>query len=234
MSAATRMWIIATALASVAIIALGWFLGISPQLAATATANEDRAAVTAQNDAATARIAALKTRFDGIAQTQATLDALRIALPEGAEYADLVDELDGFARHRHVDIIQYRADEPILPLELQSTMTETASSGTPTPLPAGIAVDGLVAIPLTLTLHGDFDDITAFVGDVESGTRLFFVASAKVSDNDTTGEDSQLSGYAYSVTAAGAGDASAGADDTAAAPATGGDVAEPDSGDAVQ
>ena len=60
-----RMWIVGAVLAIVAVLALGWFLGISPQLDEARAANTDRQNVEIQNAAYAAQLETLKKQFEG-------------------------------------------------------------------------------------------------------------------------------------------------------------------------
>ena len=51
-TASTRIWTFATVFVIIIVIALGWFVGISPKLADAARFDADRQAVVIQNDAA--------------------------------------------------------------------------------------------------------------------------------------------------------------------------------------
>jgi len=64
-SASTRVWSFATVLLIIVVVALGWFLGISPKLAEAARFDSDRLAVQAQNEVTRAgRMAARVTITD--------------------------------------------------------------------------------------------------------------------------------------------------------------------------
>jgi len=62
-SASTRVWSFATVLLIIVVVALGWFLGISPKLAEAARFDSDRLAVQAQNEVTRAAIAQLECRL---------------------------------------------------------------------------------------------------------------------------------------------------------------------------
>jgi hypothetical protein len=79
---ATRLITGLGAIAVVAVVALGWFLGVSPLLAQAAQSDSDRADVVTQNDALRAELVILKAQFDNIAEYEERLALLNVLIPD--------------------------------------------------------------------------------------------------------------------------------------------------------
>jgi Tfp pilus assembly protein PilO len=77
----------------VAIVAMGWFLGVSPKLAEAATAGQQKAAAEAQNVVHESEIAVIKKQFDQLPALKSQLAVLRAAVPEGSGMSAFLDEL---------------------------------------------------------------------------------------------------------------------------------------------
>jgi hypothetical protein len=80
-----RAWYFGAAVAAIAAIVLGWFLGIQPQLAAATASDAQRIAVLADNNQKEAALAELKKQYEGIDDLRAQLEELRESLPADAD-----------------------------------------------------------------------------------------------------------------------------------------------------
>ena len=138
-----RLWIIGSVLIMVTVVALGWILGIQPQLSAAATATVERLAVEEVNDAHEAALVKLKSDFADIEQLNQELTALSRSVPFGAEVPDYVDQLDALAKASNVtvtgisvaDATAYTPVAPVAPVTEPAAPGSTSTS-TPTPTPA--------------------------------------------------------------------------------------------------
>jgi len=78
---ANRIWYLIGGVAIIAILALGWFLGVSPQLAAAGTADAERATVEEENAAQNAILAQMKEQFAQLDVLTAELEELQVNVP---------------------------------------------------------------------------------------------------------------------------------------------------------
>jgi Tfp pilus assembly protein PilO len=194
-----RFRLLLAAVLSIGILALGWILGVAPQLEAAALARADRVSVEAQNEVHRARIVELQAQFARIDETRAELAALQLQIPEGSDLPGFVDELTAIATAHNVKVTKYAAEEPLSPLAVQAAIAPPVAEPAPTePAPApddaasaasstnitttvaATTTENLFAIPVSLSLSGTDLDVCAMLADLEAGPRLFFVTSAKI------------------------------------------------------
>jgi Tfp pilus assembly protein PilO len=132
-----RIRLLLAAVLSIGILALGWILGVAPQLEAAALARADRASVEAQNEVHRARIVELQAQFARIDETRAELAALQLQIPEGSDLPGFVDELTAIATAHNVQVTKYTAEEPLSPLAVQAAIAPPVAEPAPTePAPA--------------------------------------------------------------------------------------------------
>jgi hypothetical protein len=113
--ALTRLRVLAAALGSAGILALAFVLGVSPQLAARASAAEQQATVDAANERHRAELEVLRAQFNRIDSTRATLAELRRSIPDTTSMPDFVDQVTAAAAAHSVTLVTYAAQEPLLP-----------------------------------------------------------------------------------------------------------------------
>lgn len=148
-----------------------WFLGVSPKLTDAAKANTDRAAVETQNAAHQAAVAALKEQSENLPALQADLDELRAAVPGEAALPELISQLNRNAIAHGVTITSLTVADPVpylVPPEVAEDSELAAAS-------ASLSADNFLTIGIGLDLTGTFDDVMAFVSDLQSGERLYLV-----------------------------------------------------------
>ena len=232
-----RLWTIGALLAMVAVVALGWFLGIQPQLASASTASQNLATTQTQNAASSASLAKLKSDFEGIANLKQNLAALRDSVPSSAQISALVTELDSLAGEHQVlvksiGVSDAKAYTP--PLVVAATpAAATSSNPSPTPTPAltgapvsapatptapvlvtnpKITAANFIAIPVQLAITGPYSNVLDFVRGLQTGPRLFLVTALSTkssTDKVAAGSvDATVGGIVYVLLANGASEAS--------------------------
>jgi Tfp pilus assembly protein PilO len=208
-----RMWIIGTALLVVATVALGWTLGISPQLKAAATAAVETVSVDGQNVKNEADLEALKEKFSDIDSIRAELDALNISLPRDPQLATFIRQINSLAA-QHAVTVQMITPTPakiFAPEEAPAAApaaddaaeapaaTDTddvATTGTDDAAAAAAEevaratknVEGgaLVTIGMTIVVGGSYDAVLAFTQGLQQGDRLFMATGVSVADSGDT------------------------------------------------
>jgi hypothetical protein len=204
-----RMRLILAVVLSVGIVVLGWMLGVAPQLETVSVARADRAVVEVQNDAHRARLVELQAQFARIDETRAELVALQKQMPTGNQLPDFVDELTAMAHAHSIDVVQYTAEEPLSPLELQAAIAPAPAEPAPATVTAAApeTPHNLFAIPVSLSLRGTDTNVRAMLADLQAAARLFFVTSATIAaepvdsgpDASADASLSEVRGYVYVV-----------------------------------
>lgn len=206
-----RMWVIGSVLAIVVTIAAGWFIGISPQLVAASTANNDSATVMAANSRNEILLAKLKRDYANIDAIKNQVSTLQQSVPTTASISSFVTELNTLANARKITLktISVSDAKPYTP-----TTQATASKGSGTTYPQTnpkITTTNFVIIPVQIGVTGDYAKVLDFVNDLQSGRRLYLVSAlstmgatnskgVKGSPTFTGGSqkvDSSITGYIY-------------------------------------
>ncbi|MFN4002489.1 hypothetical protein [Microcella sp.] len=199
-SAATRIWTFATVLIMIVVVALGWFLGVSPKLADAARFDSERLGVQAQNDLARAAIAQLQQDFEQIDELLLELAFLREEFPTEAEYDSAVEELVRGLLSEGLTLQNLAINEP--------APTSAAPVDEGAEPPAG-EVDGAGALPTgsllqvstTVTVNGDLPSILAFIEALQQSPRFAVIATGDFSNGSSEdGGDMTFSMIIYVVT----------------------------------
>jgi Tfp pilus assembly protein PilO len=171
-----RIWMIGTVLVMVAVVALGLLLGIQPQLAAIATADDARGAVETTNAGQAAVLAKLQADFAGIDTLKADLAPLEASVPSGTQMPRFVNQLNALAGSTAVTLIGITVADAapyVEPTALAATGTGVAAA--PPVTNALITANNFASLAVHITVTGSFDHALDFVSGLQSGERLFLV-----------------------------------------------------------
>lgn len=211
----TRLVSIAMGLLAVGVLALGWFLGISPILAQAAAADAQRTSVELQNAQLAADLVSLKADFETIDEARAELEVLGEAVPANAATAQLSAQISGAASSTGAAITSLTFNNPSLytPEAAEGAASTTgALAGT---APSGALLTRLYTMTISGTVLGTTDQVTQFLAALQGLPRLVVVTDVRVSG---PGEARTMDFSAAALILA---DASAAVDATATSPAGG-------------
>jgi len=189
-AASTRIWTFATVIIMIAVVALGWFLGISPKLADAARFEAERQSVQAQNDLARAVIAQLQADFENLDELLLELADLREEFPTDAQYDVAVEELLTSLLTVGLGLQNIAINEPapttavVLEEDAPPPVTEVDGDGI---LPAG----SLLRVPVGVTVTGPLSSILAYIDALQKSPRFSIV---------TQGDYTVLDGETGSIT----------------------------------
>lgn len=170
-----KLWIVIAAVLGVGVLAMGWFLGVSPKLDEMYAANEQRASVEAQNRLHEARVAELKKQFEQIDELKEELSALQVALPRGDELSTFLGQLHELEASSGVVLTRFVASDG---------QRYAAAAGATTD--ALVTKDNFIAITIDLNVRGTREQVIDFLSDLQYGKRLFLVTKLTVAQD--TGE----------------------------------------------
>lgn len=224
-----RLWTIGCILVMVAVLVGGIFLGVQPQLAAAAAANQQRESVEASNAGQAAVLEQLKTDFDGIDVLKAELEPLSASVPSGTRMPALVNQIHALAGATQVTLDGLTVSDatPYTPVEAPAAESESEPPAEPTPATAAptagvppvtsplITAANFASLAVTVTVTGSYGNALNFVNGLQTGDRLFLVtgltttAEAPAEGEESTGEvTAAISGLVYVLVPA-TGDATA-------------------------
>ena len=186
-----------------AVLALGWFVAISPQLAQARVADDERAVVQQVNQGYEDTIAELKELDKRLPQLEAQLAGLATSIPSDAAISTLMGELNAIATASGVQITSIRADVPAAfaseadvipaagPTGSNGAVTETTTTAEST----AVGTTGMISIPISVSVRGERDATLLFAQNVQMGIRLYLVTDVDVVISDET--TTTLEGLVY-------------------------------------
>ncbi len=185
-----KLWLIIAGVLGVAILAMGWFLGVSPKIDEMNAANDQRVSVEEQNVLHEAKLKELEKQFAKIDELKVELADAQQGLPPGDELSTFLGQLHQLEVSSGVSLTKFAASDGERYL--------AAPGATISPL---VTVDNFVTITIDLTVAGSQAQVMDFVSNLQSGHRLFLVTKLTVAQGDAgTGGDSQTPGYTGSIT----------------------------------
>lgn len=186
MSDKKKFWVVSSVFAMVVIVGGGWLVGIAPQLAVVATANQNRASVEIKNAANQVLLTRLKKDYQNIDDLKKQLDSLRVTVPASAEISTFVTELNTLANLHQITVksISVSDAKPYTPVESAPASTPEKAAGATAPNPK-ITAANFIVIPVQFSVTGDYAKVLNFVHDVQIGPRLFFVSTLSITGSTT-------------------------------------------------
>jgi len=203
----TRLWMIGSVIVMVAVVALGWVVGVQPQLDQAAAAETQIAQVDQTNAANRAVLDRLEKDSTNLPALKKSLASLAASVPTQSANPAFMDELNGFAAANGVVISAWAIADgqpyvpPVAPAApaaasgggAASTATPSPSA-TPTPAPTStapaapvagmppvvsplITKDNFTVVPVSFTVTGPYPNVVAFLHAAQTGERLFLVNS---------------------------------------------------------
>ena len=194
-------WILWTVVGCAILVSFGWFLGVSPMLEERATILTETEELASSNDILDVEVSSLRSQFAELDLRKAELAGLQVPLPTDLEMSSLVSEIDTVATGAGVVLTEVGASSAIAvippvgpapapeptPASTDATSSEVAA---PVSTPVTNAVDPLVTIPLSLTAFGSYEEITAFLRDLQNTTSRYVLVSSMQVDAPTPAPES--------------------------------------------
>jgi len=205
----TRLWLIGGALAVVAILAGGWFLGAQPFLAQADAADADREAVVQTNALQEARLAELEAAAKTLPALERELASLTEAVPGEAATSELVGSISKAAADSEVMVTAVIAGQATLlvpsdpaaavePAATEETSATTETDASATATVAVPEVPGMVAIPVQVSATGGLDAVQAFIGRMQDLGRLISISTITLTEDAAEGGfTANLAGAVY-------------------------------------
>jgi Tfp pilus assembly protein PilO len=204
------------------VVGLGWFLGIQPQLAAAAIADDQRAAVAATNVTNVAALTKLRSDYNNLSDLKADLALLSQSVPSGSEIPAFVNEVNALLGAHGVKFVDMAVADaqpyaPVVAPVVAPPASSTGSTATPSPTPTAAATTAPVAptagvppvtnalitpanfasIRVNLGIQGGYSSVLNFVEGLQTGSRLFMVTSLTTTPSSPGTVDGKISGLIY-------------------------------------
>lgn len=221
-----RIWLLGSVIAMVAVVTLGFLLGVQPHLKTMAAARAESAAVEAANLTQTATLDALKRDFADIDEVRKELEPLNVSVPTGSEMPTFVNQLSELAARTQVTIAGITVADavayaPVVPAPVEvpasvddeTAIDETAATeaapaevspvatpGMPPIVDPLITEETFASLGVEITIRGDYDRVLSFVDGLQSGGRLFLVSgisTVAATEEGSVGVDATISGLVY-------------------------------------
>lgn len=200
MAASMKTWIAGTAGLCVVVLGLGGFVLVKPQLDEASRLEDETSQLALSNDALEAEVGVLREQFASIDDFRAELAADRLKVPDDADLAALLREIDAQATAHGVALItsspqeaatyQLEEDEPTTEPTAEATAESDAPDPAPSPSPSSAtpegsvadavtavlqSVDGMYVIPVTVDVVGDWANIQSFIEGLQKDTQRYFL-----------------------------------------------------------
>ena len=210
-----RIKMIVAALSGVAVLALGFLLGVQPQLSSASAAAEQRATVETQNESLRATLAQLVSENDQLSTLTADRDTRRASVPDAADMPELIRQLDEMADAAGVPVTSFTAADAVsyeMPASAAAPVadaataegaepTEGADASATAPAEAAgptapttftdpaVTAANFSTIAVTVDIAGSYDQALDFVDRLQTGPRLFLVTTITSSDPEEASGD---------------------------------------------
>ncbi len=173
-----RQWVALTVVASLAVLAAGWVLLVSPK---RAEADELRAsAEQASSSAATLRtqLSVLKAQAKDLPQQESRIAAVAARIPDDPGLPTLVRALTAASKTAGVELVSVTPGPPapVLAATPAGPASPDGTAATAAAKPAG----GLIAIPVTLSVVGGYYQVERYLAALEDLPRAFRVSGLTV------------------------------------------------------
>jgi Tfp pilus assembly protein PilO len=206
-----RMMLIGAVLTGVVVLALGFLVGVQPQLVATTTAESQQQSVETQNATLRASLATLEQDNARLPALQAQLTTLDASVPSQAAMSSFLTELDQLAGASGTTVTGFTSSDAVAyeptvtdaaaaaPATTDSTVTDSAATDAAAAAPAApvapdLVTDPLVtatnfsSIPITVSIQGSYAQARDFLAKLQGGSRLFLVTTFASTGSSEAGE----------------------------------------------
>jgi Tfp pilus assembly protein PilO len=192
-----RQWSVLTAVACLAVLAVGWFVLVKPQRTHAASLRSQAAQVDQGNQALQAQIAHLRAQAKDLSVQQRKLADIATKVPDSPALPSLIRQLSTAADGAGVNLVSLAPGQPALVQTTRvgattATAPAATTSGASPATPAASAGGGVVlaSIPLQIQIQGSYFNLEQFFSAVEALPRAMqvvqFSAAPVVPGTSTT------------------------------------------------
>lgn len=195
MKIGTQIWGLIAFVVSAAVLAAGWFLGVSPLLAAQAESDKQRTEAVSQNDGIAAKIATLKQQKEKLGDYQKRAKELEEIIPRDIEAADFIRSLNDLATASNVQIDSIVLSDPVKYAAPSGEAADAELAPNPVTDPR-VTSENFLLVPVTVGVKGGWNEVLAFTHGVQTSSRLMLVTTVNTAEDQGT-FTTTLSGTMY-------------------------------------
>lgn len=173
-----KQWVTLTALASLVVLAAGWFLLVSPKKSEAADLQAQAAGQVAANSVVQTQLQVLQAQAKELPKKQADLARISTEIPDNPSLPALIRALTSASSAAGVELVSVTpgpavADVPVAAAVAVADPANPAASAAPAVGAAGL----LAAIPIDLNVVGGYFQIAQFMANLENLPRALMVTN---------------------------------------------------------
>jgi len=176
----TRQWSVFTAIAVLAVLAVGWFLLVKPQNSKVTSLKSQAASQQANNQLLVSQIATLQSEEKQLPQQQQALQKFATQVPTDASEPTIIRQLSAAAAGSGVDLVSIT---PGAPTVVSASSTPVGGSSL---TPAASSGSTLVQLPVSLGITGTFPNVESFFQSLEKLPRALLVTGWSICPDPAT------------------------------------------------
>lgn len=191
-----QLWLL-TALGSVAVLAGGYFLLVSPKASKAAEVRTEAQDQLAANARVRSQIDLLNKQKKDLPRQQAELEKFATKIPNNPALPALIRSLSDAADNAGVELVSLSPGTPALVVSSVpttaakpaapadgSTTSTTSSTSTKPKVAAAPAMLPIASIPISVQVTGNYSQVSQFLSEIESLPRAFLVGGFSVIPGD--------------------------------------------------
>lgn len=191
----TRIWTFGGVVVIIAVLGLGWLLGVSPLLGQAAAADAERTTVESTNLLQQATLAAMRADHENLSVLQAELAGLQGSIPATEDLEEFAVGIESIAASHGLRVTSIVATE--VPYAGAEAGASSGSGADGVTVPTG----SLVSIAISIGLDGPADAVSAAVAEMQAGPRLFLVNNLSFAAASTPASSASVGGFVFLISA---------------------------------
>ena len=171
-----KQWVVLSLVGALGIMAVGWFLLVSPKRSEAAELRIQTASQLSANALLQTQIDVLKSQATELPKEQATLADIAAKIPAGPELPHLVRSLSDAAATAGVQLVSITPGTPAPVVPVAPAAAPATGETAPQPAaPAAGPAGQLANVPVSVSIVGDYFEVAAFIAALETLPRAFRV-----------------------------------------------------------
>ncbi|MCW2671713.1 MAG: hypothetical protein JWP14_302 [Frankiales bacterium] len=175
MNGKLKQWVALAAVASLVILAGGWFLLVSPKRSDAASLRSQTSDKQRANELLASQVATLKSQAKELPAQQAKLAAVAAKIPNNGAMPTLIRSLNKAAADTGVELVSLAPGQPTAVAPAAVTTPATGSTTARSAAAATSMVGTLQSVGVTMNVVGSYFQVAEYLDRLENLTRAFRV-----------------------------------------------------------